>query len=39
MNWEWDEAKNRAKVRKHGFDFVWAEQMVPRSPLRPPGYA
>jgi uncharacterized protein len=26
---EWDEAKNRANIRKHGFDFVDAED-VPR---------
>jgi len=24
---EWDEAKNRANVRKHGFDFSDAEEM------------
>ena len=24
---EWDEAKNRANIRKHGFDFVEAEEM------------
>lgn len=27
MIWEWDEAKNRANIRKHGFDFVDAEEM------------
>jgi uncharacterized protein len=27
MSFEWDEAKNRANLRKHGFDFAWAEQM------------
>jgi uncharacterized DUF497 family protein len=27
MNFEWDEAKNRANIRKHGFDFSEAEQM------------
>ena len=27
MKFEWDEAKNRANIRKHGFDFVDAEQM------------
>ena len=32
MDFEWDEAKNRANIRKHGFDFVWAEQMF-RGPL------
>jgi uncharacterized DUF497 family protein len=32
MNFEWDEAKNRANIRKHGFDFAWAEQMF-RGPL------
>jgi uncharacterized DUF497 family protein len=29
---EWDEAKNRSNVRKHGFDFAWAEQTF-RNPL------
>jgi uncharacterized protein len=24
---EWDEAKNRANIRKHGFDFADAEEM------------
>ena len=27
MTWEWDETKNRANVRKHGFDFADAEEM------------
>jgi uncharacterized protein len=27
MNFEWDEAKNRANVRKHGFHFAEAEEM------------
>jgi uncharacterized DUF497 family protein len=27
MTFEWDESKNRANVRKHGFDFVDAEEM------------
>lgn len=27
MNLEWDEAKNRTNVRKHGFDFADAEEM------------
>ena len=27
MKLEWDEAKNRANMRKHGFDFVDAEEM------------
>ena len=27
MTFEWDETKNRANVRKHGFDFVDAEEM------------
>ncbi len=31
-NFEWDEAKNRANIRKHGFDFAWAEQLF-RGPL------
>jgi uncharacterized protein len=27
MNLEWDEAKNRSNIRKHGFDFADAEEM------------
>jgi uncharacterized protein len=27
MKFEWDEAKNRANIRKHGFDFADAEEM------------
>jgi uncharacterized DUF497 family protein len=27
MIFEWDEAKNRANIRKHGFDFADAEEM------------
>ena len=27
MNFEWDEAKSRANVRKHGFDLADAEEM------------
>jgi hypothetical protein len=27
MTFEWDESKNRANVRKHGFDFADAEEM------------
>jgi uncharacterized DUF497 family protein len=27
MDFEWDEAKNRINLRKHSFDFAWAEQM------------
>jgi uncharacterized DUF497 family protein len=27
MNSVWDEAKNRANIRKHGFDFAEAEEM------------
>lgn len=27
MIFEWDDAKNRANIRKHGFDFADAEQM------------
>jgi uncharacterized protein len=27
MTFEWDEAKNRANVRKHGFHFAEAEEM------------
>jgi uncharacterized DUF497 family protein len=32
MDFDWDEAKNRANIRKHGFDFAWAQQMF-RGPL------
>lgn len=27
MTFEWDEAKNRANIRKHGFDFADAEEI------------
>jgi hypothetical protein len=27
MRFEWDEAKNRANIRKHGFDFADAEEV------------
>jgi hypothetical protein len=27
MTFEWDAAKNRANIRKHGFDFAEAEEM------------
>jgi uncharacterized DUF497 family protein len=27
MKLEWDQAKNRANIRKHGFDFSEAEEM------------
>ena len=27
MKFEWDEVKNRANIRKHGFDFPDAEEM------------
>jgi uncharacterized protein len=27
MRFEWDEAKNQANMRKHGFDFADAEEM------------
>ena len=27
MVFEWDETKNRSNIRKHGFDFVDAEEM------------
>jgi len=27
MKFEWDEAKNRANIRKHGLDFADAEEM------------
>jgi uncharacterized protein len=27
MRFEWDEAKNRANIRKHGFDFADAEEL------------
>ena len=32
MNFEWDEAKNRSNIRKHGLDFADAEEMF-RGPL------
>lgn len=32
MKLEWDEAKNRANIRKHGFDFADAEPMF-RAPI------
>ena len=32
MNFTWDQAKNRANIRKHGFDFAEAEEMF-RGPL------
>jgi len=28
MIFEWDEAKNRANIRKHGLDFADAEEML-----------
>jgi hypothetical protein len=27
MQFEWDEAKNRTNIRKHGFDFTEAEEL------------
>ena len=27
MRFEWDEAKRRASIQKHGFDFTNAEEM------------
>jgi len=30
MIFEWDQAKNRANIRKHGFDFADAEEMFRR---------
>ena len=27
MDFEWDEAKNRSNIRKHGLDFADAEEM------------
>lgn len=32
MEFQWDAGKNRANIRKHGFDFAWAEQLF-RGPL------
>ena len=32
MKFEWDEAKNRTNIRKHGFDFADAEEMF-QAPL------
>jgi uncharacterized DUF497 family protein len=36
MNFEWDEAKNRANIRKHGFHFAEAEGMFRGSLLARP---
>jgi uncharacterized DUF497 family protein len=36
MNFEWDEAKNRANIRKHGFHFAEAEEMFRGSLLARP---
>lgn len=33
MTLEWDEAKNRANIRKHGFDFAEAQEMFRRALL------
>jgi len=36
MNFEWNEAKNRANIRKYGFHFAEAEEMFRGSlPARP----
>jgi len=35
MIFEWDDAKNRANIRKHGFDFADAEEMFRGFLLRP----
>jgi len=35
MTFEWSEAKNRANIRKHGFDFADAEEMFGRLSLCP----
>ncbi len=32
MTFEWDEAKNRANIKKHGFDFADAEEIF-RGPI------
>jgi len=32
MRFEWDEAKNRSNIKKHGLDFAGAEEMF-RGPL------
>jgi len=36
MTFEWDEAKNRTNIRKHGFDFSKAEEMFRRALLLRP---
>jgi len=36
MDFTWDEAKNRANIRKHGFDFADAEEMFRGLLLVPP---
>jgi len=36
MKLEWDEAKNRANIRKHGFDFSDAERLIQAPVLAEP---
>jgi len=36
MKFEWDKAKNRANIRKHGFDFADAEEMFRGSLIADP---
>jgi len=36
MKIEWDEAKNRANIRKHGFDFADTEEMFQGALLAEP---
>ena len=38
MNFEWDEAKNRANIRKHGFDFARRGRVVSRPCTRSARY-
>jgi uncharacterized protein len=37
MNFEWDEAKNRINIRKHGIDFADAEKMFRGVVVAEPG--
>src|ERR1700676_1082522 len=39
MIFEWDDAKNRANIRKHGFDFADAEEIFRGLTCRRPRHA
>jgi uncharacterized DUF497 family protein len=32
MRFEWDERKRQSNIRKHGFDFIWARQLLDGRP-------